>query len=327
MLNATKEYGGYLPFELSIGVPYHNWGSDRQINCNSGLTAIYCALKAIAPARVFLPHFICPTVDAMIASLGIEVCRYFIGSDFRPKDICCSDEDCVILVNYFGVNTHIVEEYRRCFRNVIIDNTQAFFAAPVFEDGVYNVYSCRKFIGTADGGYLIGKDIPELILEKDFSSHRAGFLLMQYEYGTNGAYKESLENYEQIRNERRAMSILTERMLAAVDYDSIIAARQRNFQALHNNLSEYNKLDICFRDYETAYSYPFMVEKDIRQLLVERKIYVPFIWREKAVEQYQGKPEYELSRYICHLPLDQRYGVEDMEYISNTILDILEAQR
>ena len=70
-----------------------------------------------------------------------------------------NEKDCVLIVNYFGLMDKNIQKFIESYNNIniIIDNTQAFFSNPVWKDKVYNVYSCRKFIGVPDGGYLISK--------------------------------------------------------------------------------------------------------------------------------------------------------------------------
>lgn len=321
-----KEYGGYLPLELHSGREYYNYGSENIIRLNSGLTAIYCALKIINPQRVFMPHFICPTVEDLVASMGFKIVKYYINENFEPINLKCSVEDCVILVNYFGLNSKVIRKYYSQFEHIIIDNTQAFFSEPIIEKNVYNVYSCRKFIGVPDGGYLIGTNLPEISLKKDFSSNRSGFLMMQYEYGINGAYDQSRENYNQIRDKRLKMSDLTQRILQSADYSHIKAVRKHNFSVLHELLADSNVLIFDSSYNEVPYSYPFMLEADIRNELVNKKIYVPWIWKEKTTDMYKGKYEYNFSKNIFHLPIDQRYNENDMCYIAQIVIGLLEGK-
>lgn len=319
-----KEYGGYLPLELRHGVPYYDFGNTMMKKCNSGLTAIYCAIKALSPKRVVLPHFICDTVPELIRSMGVECSRYYISPSLEPLDPNVGEEDCILLVNYFGLCRDIVDRFADRFSKVIVDNTQAFFSAPIFRDGVYNVYSCRKFIGTSDGAYLIGKNVPEIPLESDSSSERSLFLLKQYESGTNAAYSESIENYNIIKRQRREMSPLTERLLCSVDYSEVMYRRLSNYDMLDSLLGKANKLSLCCSERNVPYSYPFYSPKDIRAALIREKIYVPKLWAEMLTDEYRGRPEYELSQNVMHLPIDQRYTTADMKYIANVVTALLE---
>lgn len=322
-----KEFGGYLPLELGNTGEYYDLPADKILKINSGLTAIFCALKMINPGRVILPYFICPTVDDLLASMNIETAHYNINEEFEPINLSVRDNDCIILVNYFGINTKMIKKNYKKFGKVIIDNTEAFFSEPIFDDNVYNVYSCRKFIGVPDGGYLIGNNLSEFDLEQDFSSMRSGFLMMQYEYGINGAYKASKENYDQIKSNRKSMSELTKRILQSVNYSGVKKKRTENFKILNSFLEDKNELHLELAQGDIPYSYPFMVRKDIRSSLIENKIYVPWIWKEKKDSESLNATEQKFINFIYHLPIDQRYNDNDLQYISRTVIKLIEERK
>lgn len=319
-----KEYGGYLPLELNNTGEYYNFPAKNMIKTNSGLTAIYCALKMAEPCRVFLPFYICPSVDELVKLMGFKIVHYNINNKFEPDDLYCNDNDCIILVNYFGINTKMIKKYYSKYCKVIVDNTEAFFAKPIMEDNVYNVYSCRKFIGVSDGGYLIGNELKGIDMEQDFSSTRSSFLMMQYEYGVNGAYGESKDSYEQIKSVRKNMSALTEKILCSADYQQIKEKRITNFNTLDMLLKSKNELIINRNQEDIPYSYPFMIKRDIRSRLIKSKIYVPWIWKEKSNNAGLNITEQEFVNFIYHLPIDQRYDKLDMQCIYHKIIDILE---
>lgn len=320
-----KEYGGYLPLELRQGKEYYDFDSSHIIKINSGITSLYCALKIINPQKVFVPYFICPTVDNLIFQMNVSAERYYIDDKFQPIDVKCSEDDCVIIVNYFGINTEMIKKFIPKYGKVIIDNTQAFFAEPIFAENVYNIYSCRKFIGVADGGYLIGENLSDIELQKDMSSERSSFLMKQYEVGINGAYTDSLNNYNQIKSKRLLMSDFTKRVLRSVDYDFIIKRRKTNFAFLHKRLQETNQLLFRLSNDVVPYSYPYMINEDIRSKLIENKIYIPWIWKEKVDSFCKTNHEYYFNN-IYHLPIDQRYDQEDMVNISKVVLSLKEIQ-
>lgn len=325
MEDKVKELGGYLPLELKKNNHYYNYDETKMIKCNTGLTALYCAIKQIEPSTVILPYFICNTVIDLVKKMDLPITFYHIKSDFSPEDIKCPENSCIILVNYFGLCRNVIMDIVNQFSNVIIDNTQAFFSEPVFEEGVYNIYSCRKFIGVADGAYLIGKHIDSIFLEEDMSYQRADFLFKQYDCGINGAYPDKQNNYKIICEQRRKMSTLTDVMLSSVDYDYIINRRISNFNTLDSLFGEENLLLFkCGRDNNVPYSYPLLLNKDIRQKLIERKIFVPTLWKDLITNNMKNNYEYIYSKYICHLPIDQRYNDEDMLYIFRTIKEICE---
>lgn len=317
-----REYGGYLPLELPYKREYYHYDSNHMVKTNSGTTALCCALMAMKPKKVSLPYFICPTVDHLLSQLNIPTTRYHIDDTFRPVGLNDSEDACGIVDNYFGLCTSLIKDIYPKFKHVIIDNTQSFFSEPVLAETVYNIYSCRKFIGTSDGGYLIGNNLPAFNLEKDLSAERSAFLLMQYEVGTNGAYRSSLSSYDQVKGQRRRMSNFTERLLSSVDYDVIKRKRRRNFLALHKRLRGTNRLHFNFGEKDVPYSYPYMIHCDIRSRLIENRIYVPWIWKEKAADFRTDQPEFYFSN-IYHLPVDQRYDEEDMHHLAEIVLRLV----
>ena len=154
-----KEFGGYLPLELKNGKEYYEFNDSNMLRYNSGRTAIVSAVKNIMPDRIFLPYYICETVDEAIKKFfpNIQILKYKIDKFLYPKELDLKEKDCVLVVNYFGLMDKNIQKFIETYNNIniIVDNTQAFFSNPVWKDKVYNVYSCRKFIGVPDGGCLL----------------------------------------------------------------------------------------------------------------------------------------------------------------------------
>ena len=323
-MDQLNEYGGYLPLELPLRNHYY-FGDRNQIRkYNSGLTALYCALVAIKPERVFLPYYICHTVEELISKMEINICHYHINSSFEPLNVNPNNNDCVVLVNYYGICGQVVKEYQQKYPLVIIDNTQAFFSEPIYRDGAYNIYSTRKFFGVADGGYLIGKQLQTIDLPQDYSAMRASFLMKQYETGVNSSYSDYLKSNSIVEKERKEMSVLTDRILASIDYERIKKQRNENFQYFHSLVKELNRhdLDNCMK--ESPYLYPLLLNIDIRKELIAQRVYVPTLWKENIVEPYKDWVEYDLSAKTLFLPIDQRYNKCDLNQIFQRIKTILE---
>ncbi|MBR2402442.1 MAG: hypothetical protein IKB01_06725, partial [Lachnospiraceae bacterium] len=71
------------------------------------------------------------------------------------------------------------------------------------------------------------------------------------------------------------------------------------------------------------YIYPLNVGKNIKKELVEEKIYVPTLWGHIAENGDKNSWEYELAENTIFLPLDQRYGMDDITYIINCVKEKL----
>lgn len=320
-------YGGFLPLELYNGTEYFaNYPEEYVTRYNSGTTALYAALLSLGKKRVWAPYFYCPSVWKAFRSerfSDFEFIPYYVGEDLMPKDVQQGEDDVVIVVNYYGAMDKQIHEYIKGKKNIIADNAQAFFCPPILAPGVLNVYSCRKFIGVSDGAYVIGPDqvVPEL--EPSFSSERIGYICKSFEFGTNAVYKEKLEHTELLSTEYKYMSPLTQAILKSTNYPWVKEKRVRNFEYMQRRLAPYQQLKVTDLSAH-AYCYPLLCKKDYRKAVIERKIFIPTLWRECIVPELEGRPESILSSNCLCLPIDQRYDVEDMEFICEKIIDLLE---
>jgi hypothetical protein len=66
-------------------------------------------------------------------------------------------------------------------------------------------------------------------------------------------------------------------------------------------------------------SHPYMTDnaESLRKQLIENKIYVPIYWPELKTSSELSEFESRFVRQIVCLPIDQRYGSEDMMGIAN----------
>ena len=307
------EMGGYLPLELHHGKSFFSRIPEEQIFAvNTGRTALWCAIRSLGVKRVLVPSYYCPDIIAMLERMDVELDFYRIGEDMLPRDVKDREDTAIILVNYFGIIGQKLLAYSRGFSRVIFDNAHAFYAPPVLEEGVMNVYSCRKFFGVSDGAYLIGKGIVKPELEEDISSIRAIHLLKSLEMGTNAAYAENKQNEAALCGKMLAMSPLTKAILQSVDYDAVAAKRQRNFKYLHQRLKPIQQLSIS-EEAPVPYMYPLLLDRDIHRELVKHRIYVPVLWSQLLEPAWKGTVEQRYSANIVPLPLDQRYDEEQLE--------------
>ncbi|MBR3644383.1 MAG: hypothetical protein IKN57_12865, partial [Parasporobacterium sp.] len=256
-----QEYGGYLPLEGRTGPDHFSaLGEDNVFRTNSAKAAIYFALKQLSVRKLYLPYYMCLSVNTMADSFRIPVERYYLDNRLMPVLSFPEEgrtEDCILLVNYFGVLSDdtmemLVNRALLRFKTVIVDNSHAFFAKPLIKEGVYNVYSCRKFFGVPDGGYLIAGGLSAWKEEADRSgewepdlvSRHFSYLTGSMEYGMNALYGEKQESDRYFKGHYRGMSVLTRQILSGVDYTYIRSRRSDNFSYLHSLLSEKNLISM-----------------------------------------------------------------------------------
>lgn len=318
-----KEFGGYLPLETGSGQGYYHFSDHDMRFYNCGRTAIHEACRNLSVSEIYIPYYICQTVTNVAEDLGIRVIRYHVNQEFEPV-FDFPQNAAVLLVNYFGLKDTFIQDLANQFEAVILDHTQAFFCPPVLREGVSNIYSCRKFIGVPDGGYLIEKNCRAEQLPAGESWPYYTFLCKAKEIGTNAAYQESLDSEHRL-HVKEGMSKLTKQVLRGVDYNYIMTARRQNYQILDALLGEKNRLHLDLGKC-VPYLYPYWVKKGsgerVRTELIRRCIYIPTLWKECCAICASGTLEYQWSKDLICLPIDQRYEKDDMEYLVGVISEI-----
>lgn len=311
-----KEIGGYFQFENLIKNEYYK----ELIPLNTGRNALIYILKAKNIKKVFIPKYICDSVINVLEREKFEFKFFDISQDFLPvfnKNL--KQDECILIVNYFGqLSNKKIEELKEKYKNIIIDNTQAFFQKPI--NNVDTIYSCRKFFGVPDGAYVSTDKKLNVELEKDLSKERFKHLLGRYEGEASKYYSEFKINDKNFMGEPiKHMSKLTSNILGAINYSKIVEIRNENFKYLYRFLKKYNKLKLEVP--EVAFSYPLYLDngQEIREKLIKYKIYIPTLWPNVLEENKKDALEYKYSKNILPIPCDQRYTVEDMKFIIENI--------
>lgn len=313
-----KEIGGYLEFQQFNGHEYH----EGALRFNSARYAIAYVAVAKGFQNVYVPTFLCDSVAETLRAAGIKIITYPISEDWLPVLASpISDNDAIVIVNYFGqIGNEAIAAISTYCCNVIVDNIQSFFQKPVA--GVSTVYSCRKYFGVPDGAYLYTDADLELYeqLPQDYSTERCLFLAGRYEHGAQTFYSSFQENENKIAHAGICkMSELTKNLLRAVNYEICISTRKENVDYLDGHLRRYNLLQVKNR--AGLFMYPLIQSgrKDLRARLIEQKIFVPKLWPALSKPVSPDSKEAYFAENIVWLPIDQRYGIEDMDYIVTNI--------
>lgn len=307
-----REIGGYIELDKYTGPMLYDDG----IKLNCGRNALEYLIITKGIKKLYVPKFMCNSNDEVLKKYNIDVKYFSIGMNFKPIIEKRAVDEWLYLVNYYG---QLSNEYIQSLgKNVIVDNAQAYFQNPI--GGYDTAYACRKFFGVTDGAILYTDGQIEN-LPQDESHTRMGFLLGRFERSASEFYQEYAENNERFFNEPlKRMSKLTENLLHAIDYDFIKQKRTENFKYLHSKLMEINKLELSIP--EGAFMYPLYIENgaEIRRKLQQIKIFIPTLWPDVFNLCSEDELEYVMAKNILPLPIDQRYGEEDMEYMVTEVL-------
>lgn len=316
-----KEIGGYIELEFKQGEPYHC----NAIALNTARNCFEYVLRAKNIKKIFIPHYTCEVMMEPINKLGVDFEYYHIDSNLEPcLNVQTLQNNPVLYTNYFGIKQNCIKKLFKKYRNLIIDNSQAFYHPQV--ESIDTFYSARKFFGVPDGAYLYTKKIlSDTVIEPDFSYNRTSHLIKRIEMGANAAYPDFLENDNMLYNQPiRKISAFSKVVLASIDYKTSKNIRERNFLYLHNILSHKNELKIDLSDLSGPMFYPFLFRGEkIRKNLLENRIYVPALWKNVFITTKKSDFEQYLTNWLYSLPIDQRYDISDMKYIISVLKSFL----
>ena len=309
-----REIGGYLEFERNHGEMLH----DNCIKLNSGRNCLEFVIKARLIKKMALPVFLCDCIEDICLKNGVEIRFYRIGFDFKPIDFKLMDGEWLYIVNYYGQLSddyflHLKEKYGR----IIIDNAHAYFQEPI--QGVDTLYTCRKFFGVTDGGVLSSITSFE-ITDQDESFDRISFISGRFERTAGEFFGDSQRNEKRFyKDSIKKMSSLTENILRGIDYQFVEQRRRDNFEYVHSRLGGINRLTVSVP--KGPFMYPLYIEggSEVRKKLIDNRVYVPVLWPNVLDSCEAGSIEACLTNDIVPIPIDQRYGIQEMKFICDLI--------
>lgn len=311
--------GGYFGLELRQGEHYHK----EAIRLNTGRNGFEYILRAKQYNKVYLPFYTCDVMLEPIKRLELEVEFYYIDEKLLPLfDYSkVKDSEVFVYTNYFGVCDNNVDVVAQQSKNLIVDNSQAFYSKPL--DGIDTFYSPRKFFGVPDGAYLYTDTLLDDKLETDISYQRFEHLLGRIDIGTEEFYGAFKSNDDSLINQPiKKMSKLTQRLLSSIDYESIAESRKQNFEYLKSKLSNTNLLSLKLTSNSVPLVYPYFVDTgaELKKKLIENKIFVATYWQNVLEWTSENDFEYKLAKCLLPLPVDQRYESNNLKEIELLVL-------
>ena len=314
-----KAIGGY--FELADREEGGRYPVDG-VRLNTSRNALEYIIRSLPDAKlIYLPLYTCEAVVEPFKRLpNVGYSFYHINNKFEiAYDINLQDGEYLIANDYFGLkDAYIAELANKYGDKLIVDNAQALFA-PILP-GIKAAYSARKFVGVADGGFAVGvSDLDVLYYDLDDASEHDSHLLIRKEQGAEAGFKDYQQNECKLDNQPiRRMAFQTQDILLHIDYDKVIAKRRANYEYLHKALSDHNHLVLPELDtFACPMVFPFIgrIDVDLRSKLIENKVFVARYWHNVLDWAKPDDLEYTLTTRLIPLPIDQRYGKEDMDKI------------
>lgn len=311
----SREIGGYLQLEHYHGNPIQP--DAVALNCGRNCLAYLAELRGIE--TVWLPDWLCHSVRDVCVREGVAVRKYEIGPDMLPMyDFEVGNEEWLYLVDYYGQlrSLDVDEALSRSGGRLIVDETHGLYR-PAWEDAD-TLCTCRKWLGVPDGAYLITYDGARLARElpRCESRERMRHILGRVERPASEFLADHRAADAGFALEPVSyMSSISESLIAAADHETIRKRRCENWDVLHEALGGMNLLGV--RKPAVPFMYPLRVEDAIgmRGRLADTGVYVPTLWPEVIEESTSGKWARSHATHLLPLPVDQRYGTEEMEYV------------
>lgn len=309
--------GGYFELELPQGSEYHG----QAIALNTGRNALEYILRVHGYQRVYLPYYSCEVLLKPFTKLGVEYSFYRINRNLElEQPVSLNDGEAILYINYFGLKSDYAVALSAVYgKQLIVDNTQAFFARPI--DSIDTFYSCRKFFGVADGAYLYCDKQLDMEIEQDVSWERMGYLLKRIDNSPESAYTDFRTQSDRLKNNPiRTMSSLTRRIMSSIDYDEVATIRRQNYRFLDQALCSKNGISLPLVDDAVPMVYPYLTtDINLRKHLIDNRIYVAQYWPNVLQQADGDTTEYTLTTQLIPLPIDQRYDSQEMKRIIELI--------
>ncbi len=319
-----RPIGGYFELELPM---YDNMPNSHAVKVNSGRHALEYILRVIGVGNIrhlYVPRYTCDVVLEPIRRLGIfNYSLYDVDDNLEVRDMPdLSTGDYIIINNYFGIKDAYIRRISRELKeHVIIDNSQALYY-PV-ELGVRSFYSPRKFVGVPDGGLANAVGGIDVELEdRDLSYDRCSHLLKRIDVDSMFGYPDFKENSAKLKGlPLRRMSKLTERLLQSIDFMTVRGDRKGNYSLLRDSLEGSNLLTTPESgSLSCPMVYPYRTkDAGLRQRLIDNDVFVARYWPDVSCGNTPTSNAVDLATEILPLPIDQRYGTEDMKRIIEII--------
>ncbi len=311
--------GGYFELELPVREEYHN----TALRLNTGRNAFEYVLRAKRYKKVYLPYYTCDAMLEPITKLNLAYEFYSIDSNFLPIFNYSNVQKNEVFVynNYFGICDAQTREIAAQCKNLIIDNSQAFYSKTI--KGVDTFYSPRKFFGVPDGAYLYTDTLLDDGFETDISYQRFEHLLGRIDKGAEEFYAAFVSNDDSLMNQPiKKMSKLTQRLLSSIDYNSVAESRKQNFEYLDSKLSKNNLLNLNLSSNSVPLVYPYFFDSgaELKKKLIENKIFVATYWQNVLEWTSENDFEYKLAKCLLPLPVDQRYESNNLKEIELLVL-------
>lgn len=311
------------------------------------------ALKAVAAAykgsytQVLLPALCCESMVSPFTMHGILPVFYQLKVDYTA-DIAdvrrkVTQDTILLYGSYFGIDPFGGDELLQLqteYPGVLFleDRTQdVLWQGERSFDPDVTVASIRKWTAIGDGGLLWSKHgrVFSGSKETEFSRMRQEAMQLKSQYLVEGipemkdTYRELLGTAAEMLDASADAFVMTEeskQLLEKLDIARIYAKRQINARTLQEELEGSEKLKFITQAPEKSTLYfPVLVndQYQVQTDLAQKGVYCPVIWPIPQEALGVCRVSEHAAAHILAVPCDHRYGPEDMRYIAQQIMRVV----
>lgn len=295
-----------------------------------------------------LPSYCCHTMIEPFLRNGIAVRFYSVVA--TENGLTCilpepKEQEVLYLMYYFGFKSGIETEKGGIneWDLIILDETHSCFRKgmpePLNDNVKYRYISYRKW--TDIRGFAMAEKVRSNFLlpppgkqNKDYAQLKEQACLEKKNYidKEQGNKAEFLQKYQEAENLLEEQYVdfaaLEEGIWAykKLDIEKVREKRRENVAYLIENLQRNNKVQLLFpklKKEDCPLFMPILVKDGkrdmLRRYLIEKAIYCPTHWPLSEYHQLQSDDERLLYNDELSLVCDQRYGLEEMERIVDSI--------
>lgn len=142
-------------------------------------------------------------------------------------------------------------------------------------------------------------------------------LLKRIDLSANEGYSSFQENECSLDNSGiKKMSNLTHALLSSINYDVVSEIRRENYQYLDLQIGDSNLIELPELGKQVPMVYPYLTDdENLRCKLIQNGVYVATYWNDVLSHVSPDSVESNYVNYLLPLPMDQRYGIEELTYI------------
>ena len=212
---------------------------------NLGRNCLKIIIRTYGIKEIFIPYYSCKTIWKAIREENCKINFYHINQNFMPT--CDFPKNSYVLyINYFGLYENNCQKLARKYKNLITDNTQAFYSSHY---GIASFNSLRKFFPVQNGAYLQIEKEPIFNFETDNLKLKTVSIQENYNIFKQN---ELILNNESIK----FISPEVEQQMDEIDFEKDKKQRIKAFNKYSQFFDKYNLIKLPSLDNDIPFCYP-----------------------------------------------------------------------